>query len=153
AALQLNPLALPAYDLRHPWPLDILDMRVATDQGASFQPPVAFLAPRSCLIPDFVVAGKCGQAEQQVQELVQGSLVLFDHHEIVTAQREDQARGRLEGMQRIQSDDLATQIALSQQKRYGAALIALVCHLLLGQDGCTAVLDQADQLTRVAVSS
>src|ERR1051325_2929308 len=146
ATLEHDPFTFASHYLLHIWPVDILDMRVATDQLTGFQAAMPFLADRSEAIPDLVIGWVRWQCKEQVQILIQRGLVFLDNHQIVAVLRTDLPGGRAQRVQGIRGDDRATQVTTSQQRRNRTALITLVSDFDLAKHlGCI-MLNQTDQM-------
>jgi len=153
ATLEHQAFALPPHDLLYIGPVYILDMRGTAGQGSCLQAPMALLTRWPDRIPNLTVGWVGWQAEEHVQILIERGLILLDDHEVVAILRTNLPRSRTQGVQCIERDDRARQIATCQQCRNGTAFITLLGHGDLVQHPRIGMPHQTDQMTRMAITS
>ena len=150
ASLEYDPFTLSSHHLLHIWPIDILDMRVATSQAARFQTTMPLFGGRSDALPHLVIGWVRRQRKQHIQILIQRGLILFDDHQIVAVVGAYLTCGWAQGVQGIKGHNFAVQVATFEQRRDSTPLIALECNLDLAKHPRVVMLHQRDQMTRMA---
>jgi hypothetical protein len=146
-----DPFTYPPDHLLHIRPIDILNMGVATDQGARFQTTMPFFGSRPDRLPHLVIGWVRGQRKEQVQIVIQGGLVLFDDHQIVALLGPYLTCGRAQGVQGIKGHNFPVQVAPFEQRGERTTLIPFERDLDLAEHGCIPMLHQRDQMTRMAI--